>query len=582
MYRSAGYIIFSKWLLSIHRPSVAKRIHGTHNNHCRKLEIRGLNGEVLCVEREAELTGLELKEKIYGITAIPPHVQKLFMGQKAVRNSSVILNNDDMSIELQVKAHGGGLTTPCGFCGVKEAEFSCIECHRMLLCSNCNMTWHDNPNRQGHVYTKIQTSKDPAAKEHNVEGNDSGVSFSITNSSASIDSSTSDDEFLDLISDSYQSQDLEDNCKLATLAQYFQCTAFKPYQAEVISHHLKGQDTVVIQPTGSGKSICFQFPAVYTGKMTLVICPAISLMHDQVHSLKEKGLKAEYLGSGQKDKTIESKVLSPTGDVQIAFVTPEWLFNGNKLHQLQMLSSNGRIGLIATDEAHLIFDWATFRSKYSLVESIKEDFPNVPIMALTATAPPKILLKLKGMLKEPYICQSGINRENISLHVEQMPDKGPTSPTCRGNYTGFTRRIKEIIEKQCCIVYTDFVADVGPILEALRNESIECVGYYGEMDTTSKHEAHTYWREGHVQAIVATKAFGMGINKPDIRYIIRHGVPESLSSWLQELGRAGRDGNPAEAYIFYDERDTDNACAWIREHLQNQQAVSNILNFSES
>ena len=112
-------------------------------------------------------------------------------------------------------------------------------------------------------------------------------------------------------------------------------------------------------------------------------------------------------------------------------------------------------------------------------------------------------------------------------------------------------------------IQTDFVADVGPIIEALRNESIECVDYYGEMDTTSKHEAHTSWREGHVQAIVATKAFGMGINKPDIRYIIRYGVPESLSSWLQELGRAGHDGNPAQAYIFYAERDTDNACAWI-------------------
>ena len=270
--------------------------------------------------------------------------------------------------------------------------------------------------------------------------------------------------------------------------------------------------------------------------MTLVICPTISLMHDQVQNLKEKGLKAEYLGSGQKDKTIESKVLSTTGDVQIAFVTPEWLFKWKQTTSVADAQFTERIELIAIDEAHLIFDWATFRSKYSLVESIKEDFPNVPIMALTATAPPKILLKLKGMLKEPYIAQSSINRENISLHVEQMPDKGPTSPTCRCNYTGFARRIKEIVEKQCCIVYTDFVADVGPILEALRNESIECVGYYGEMDATSKHEAHTSWREGHVQAIVATKAFGMGINKPDIRYIIRHGVPESLSSWLQELG----------------------------------------------
>ena len=123
-----------------------------YNNHCAKLEIRGLNGEVLCVLREAELTGLELKEKIYGITGIPPHVQRLFMGQNIVRNSSVVSNIDHMTIQLQVKAHGGGLTTPCGFCGVKEAGFPCTECHSMLLCSNCNMTWHDNnPSRQGHV-----------------------------------------------------------------------------------------------------------------------------------------------------------------------------------------------------------------------------------------------------------------------------------------------------------------------------------------------------------------------------------------------------------------------------------------------
>ena len=156
-------------------------IHGTHNNHSAKLEIRGLNGEVLCVQREAELTGFELKEKIYGITGIPPHVQMLFMGQNIVRNSSVISNIDHMKIELQVKLHGGGLTTPCGFCGVKEAEFSCTECHSMLLCSNCNMTWHaNNPSCQGHVYTKIPSSKDPAAKEHSVEGNDSGVSFSTS------------------------------------------------------------------------------------------------------------------------------------------------------------------------------------------------------------------------------------------------------------------------------------------------------------------------------------------------------------------------------------------------------------------
>ena len=151
-----------------------------------------------------------------------------------------------------------------------------------------------------------------------------------------------------------------------------------------------------------------------------------------------------------------------------------------------MFSSKGRIGLIAIDEAHLVY----------IVESIKEDFHNIPIMALTATAPLKMLLKLKGMLKEPYTAQRSINRENISLYVEKISDKGPINHIFIGSYAGFAWRIKDIVGKKCCIVYTDFVADVGPILEALQNEGIECVGYYGEMESVSTHEAYTIWREG--------------------------------------------------------------------------------------
>ena len=145
-----------------------------------------------------------------------------------------------------------------------------------------------------------------------------------------------------------------------------------------------------------------------------------------------------------------------------------------------------------------------------------------------------------------------------------MPDKGPTGPTCRGHYTGFAMLYS--IYRFCGWCRTN----------PSSKWEYWSVGCYGERDTGSKREAQIPWR-GHVQAIVATKAFGMEINKPGIRHIIRHGVPKSLSSWLQELGWAGHDGNPAQAYIFYAERDTDNAWAWIRDHLQNQQAVYNIL-----
>lgn len=204
-------------------------------------------------------------------------------------------------------------------------------------------------------------------------------------------------------------------------------------------------------------------------------------------------------------------------------------------------------------------------------------------MVLTATATPKILQHLKAMLSNPFISKGSVNRGNISLHVETMPNKGPTSPTCRGDFSGFARRVKEIIADRCSIIYTDFIVDVGPILESLRMEGIEAVGYYGEMDNISKAESHALWREGRAQVIVATKAFGMGIDEADICHIIRHGVPESLNSWAQELGRAGRDGKPASAHIFYDEKDADNACAWIKDHLRNKAVVDRILkDFSES
>ena len=137
----------------------------------------------------------------------------------------------------------------------------------------------------------------------------------------------------------------------------------------------------------------------------------------------------------------------------------------------------------------------------------------------------------------------------------------------RGDYSAFALKTRDLIEDDCAIVYTDFVADVGPILCALRSLGLECAGYYGEMDADERQLAQEAWMQGNVQVMVATKAFGLGIDKPNIRHVIRNGVPESISAWVQESGRAGRDGGNATATIVYEESDTDHAGAWIKKGL---------------
>ena len=203
--------------------------------------------------------------------------------------------------------------------------------------------------------------------------------------------------------------------------------------------------------------------------------------------------------------------------------------------------------------------------------NLKYDFPTVPILLLTATAPPQSQTKLKGMLRNPVVSKASINCPNIELRVERVPkiSKHP--------YQDFAKRVKEIVGKESGIIYTDFVNDVRPILCALRSLGFEAVGYYGEMDVRAKSESYAKWRSGTAQLMVATKAFGMGINRKDVRHIIRNGVPESISSWAQELGRGGRDGLPATATILYSMEDLGNAKAWIKDHLRNYTVRDQIL-----
>ena len=204
-------------------------------------------------------------------------------------------------------------------------------------------------------------------------------------------------------------------------------------------------------------------------------------------------------------------------------------------------------------------------------------------MALTANASPSVLMKLKTFLQNQYVSQSSVNCPNIYFRAEKLPAKGKPTELNRGDYSVFAQKTKDLVGDQCAIVYTDFMSDVGPILCALRNIGIECAGYYGEMDADERQLAQDEWMQGNVQVMVATKAFGLGIDKPNIRHVIRNGVPENISAWVQESGRAGRDGNPATATIFYEEGDTDHAAAWIKDHVRNLPVRDEILKkFGES
>ena len=193
-------------------------------------------------------------------------------------------------------------------------------------------------------------------------------------------------------------------------------------------------------------------------------------------------------------------------------------------------------------------------------------------MFATATATPDVEGNLRALLRNPFVSKGTINRPNIELRVEEWSKSGsdPFKP--------FARRVSEIIVDEPCIIYTDFIQDEGPILSAICDLDISAVGYYGEMENRLKSEAHLKWKSGQVQVIVATKAFGMGIDRADVRHIVRNGVPESISSWAQELGRAGRDGLPATATILYNyNEDVQNAKSWIKNHLHNPPVRDGIL-----
>src|SRR3954464_5026485 len=320
----------------------------------------------------------------------------------------------------------------------------------------------------------------------------------------------------------------------------------RPGQAEVIRSVMQGQDTLAVMPTGAGKSLCYQLPALHIEGTTIIVSPLISLMKDQVDKLQERGLEALQVNStlsAEGEETALEQIEQEASD--FIFTTPERLINPEFLETLRSTT----IDFVVIDEAHCISQWGhDFRPSYLPLRPALAELGDPPILALTATATPEVIDDIKQQLARPRmrVFDTGIYRANLELQVEHVSGDAEKQAELL--------RILENSEGSG-IIYTATVKHVEEVTGFLQGEGFEVQGYHGRLAAKRRKESQDRFMAGELKAMVATNAFGMGIDKADIRFVIHYDMPGSLEAYYQEAGRAGRDGDRAQCVLLYDARD---------------------------
>ncbi|WP_108808793.1 RecQ family ATP-dependent DNA helicase [Aquimarina spinulae] len=330
---------------------------------------------------------------------------------------------------------------------------------------------------------------------------------------------------------------------LKILQQYWKHNSFKPLQEEVIASVLEGEDTFALLPTGGGKSICFQVPALIMEGICIVISPLIALMQDQVLHLQQKNIKAIALPSGIRYSELDTLLDNCIyGNYKFLYLSPERLQQDIVQERLKQMNIN----LIAVDEAHCISQWGNdFRPSYKKIEVLRKIHPAVPVIALTASATKEVVddIVIELDLFQPKILKQSFFRPNLGYRVENVIDKKYKLTQILDKYPGTS--IVYVRNRKSAVELSDFLNASGYL----------ATYYHGGVDAQEKTKRFNQWLKEKIRVMVATNAFGMGIDKPNVRTVIHYTIPESIESYFQEAGRAGRDGEPSCAYLLKNTND---------------------------